>query len=197
QMWNETGDVGLQQIYPGCCVGLSSNEKTLKIARNTFKMKEKYCYIDDNAISSFYPMASRLGMNPTKTIQKFRELNKKRLMQNGLYRFVGGCLENCSIAANMLNEMALQSFENIIRIFPVWDKNYNCKYKNLRADGAFLVSSEIKNGEIIKTEIFSEKGSLLKIENPYKKVKINDKIYTEKIIQIPTKKEEKFIIVKA
>lgn len=197
QMWNDGGDVGLQHIYPGGCVGLSSDEKMLKIARNTFKMKEKYCYVDDNAVSSFYPMAARLGIDPHKVISKYKELNRQRLMQNKLYEFVGGCLENCSIAASMLNEMALQSYEKIIRIFPDWDRTLDCKYEHLRADGAFLVSSEMRNGEIISSEILSEIGTPLCLENPYDKADINGKIYTDRVINIPTNAGETFTIKSA
>ncbi len=166
QMWNDGGDVGMQHIYPCGCVGLSSPRKDLKIARNTFKMKAKYCFIDDNAVSSFFPMASRLGMNPRNTLDKFRELNKENRLPNMLYLFGGGCLEDCSIPASMLNEMALQSFQGVVRIFPCWDMSVDCEFHNLRADGAFLVSSSVKNGKTNKVEVLSEKGRELHIILP-------------------------------
>ncbi len=172
QSWNESGDVGLQHIYPAGCVGYLSDKKTLKIARNTFRQKEGYCYEDDNAVSSFFPMAARLNMNPSKIIAKLKNLRKKRGMENMLYDFAGGCLENCPIFANTLNEMALQVYRGIIIIFPCWDKSIDAKFKKLRADGAFLVSSEIKNGFICQTEIMSEKGEVLKIKNPFSKCEV-------------------------
>lgn len=201
QSWNNGGDVGLQHIYPCGCVGLSSSAEELEIARNTFKQKEAYCYQDDNAVSSFYPMSARLGMNPAKTIRKFKKLNSKRLMQNMLYNFGGGCLENCSIAASTLNEMALQSHQGVIRIFPCWDKKIDAEYRNLRADGAFIVNSSIKKGEIGKTEILSEMGGRLKIANPFRLCKVNcaDGIFETGVetIVINTKKGETITIEKA
>ena len=201
QAWNDTNDVGLQHIYPCGCVGLSSDKELLKVARNTFKLKAFRCYNDDNAFCSFYPMSARLGMNPHKTLRKFRRLNSERLMQNLLYSFAGGCMENCSTAANMLNEMALQSYEKIIRIFPCWDKTIDAEYKNLRADGAFLVSSSIKGGEVQKTEIFSELGGQLKIENPFKicRVETADGVFETKnpTIILRTAKGEKITVEKA
>ncbi len=167
QMWNDGGDVGLQHIYPCGCVGLSSSKKDLKIARNTFKMKSRYCFIDDNAVSSFFPMASRLGTDPAETLKKFRELNEKKRLPNLLYKFEGGCLEDCSIPASMLNEMALQSHQGDVRIFPCWDMKIDGEYHNLRADGAFLVSSSVKNGKFGSTEIFCEKGGRLSVILPY------------------------------
>ena len=169
QRWNDGGDVGLQHIYPCGSVGLLiSDRKTVKIAKNTFRMKERYCWTDDNAVSSFFPMAARLGRDPKVITQKLHELNRKKMLPNMLYNFGGGCLENCSIFACTLNEMVLQSFEGTIRIFPCWDRNTDVRYENLRADGAFLVSSEIKNGKISYVRIESEKGGKVRIENPYK-----------------------------
>ena len=172
QSWNDTNDVGLQHIYPGGCVGLASDEKTLEIARNTFKMKEKHCWNDDNAVCSFFPMAARLGREPSVIIAKLKKLSKEGQLPNMLYNLHGGCLENSPLFANTLNEMAMQSFEGIVRIFPTWDKSIDCKFSNLRADGAFLVSAEMKKGELLYGEILSEAGEKLTLENPYKRAKI-------------------------
>lgn len=201
QAWNESNDVGLQHIYPCGCIGLSSPKKELEIARNTFRQKELHCYNDDNAFCSFYPMSARLGMNPHKSLKKLKKLNSQRIMQNLLYDFAGGCLENCSATATTLNEMALQSHQGIIRIFPCWDKEIDAEYNNLRADGAFLVSSSIKSGDIGRTQIISEKGGMLKIFNPFNNSKVTcaDGIFetSNKEIVISTIPKEKIIIEKA
>ncbi len=169
QSWNDDNDVGLQHIYPGGAVGtLCKNTDLLKIARNTFKQKARYCYIDDNAVCSFFPMAARLGEDPAVIIKKLHELNKKKQLPNMLYNFAGGCLENCSVFANTLNEMVLQGFEGVVRVFPCWDKSVNVSYNSLRADGAFLVSSEMNNGVVSFVNIVSEAGQTLRFENPYK-----------------------------
>jgi hypothetical protein len=65
-----------------------------------------------------------------------------------------------------LNEMALQSHQGTIRIFPDWDRRIDCKFENLRADGAFLVSSSITGGKIGRTTIVSEKGGKLSVIMP-------------------------------
>ena len=79
----------------------------------------------------------------------------------------GGCLENSSIACTTLNEMVMQSYDGTLRIFPVWDRQTDCSFENLRADGAFLVSASMRNGRIEKVKIISEKGRRLKIKNPF------------------------------
>ena len=198
QSWNDGNDVGLQHIYPAGCIGLGSDEELLKIAKTTFKMKEKQCWNDDNAACSFYPMAARLGREPEVIIAKLKKLGRTAQLPNMLYNFAGGCLENCPIFANTLNEMAMQSFEGIIRIFPVWDKRIDCRFRSLRADGAFLVSSEMKNGKILHTEIISEAGAELTVENPHKhaRVSVDGRTFetADRFITLKTEKGSKIII---
>ncbi len=172
QAWNDGNDVGLQHIYPACCVGLSSDRELLKIARNTFNMKARSCWNDDNAVCSFYPMAAHLGTDPRIIIRKLKALNRHRILPNMLFDFAGGCLENCSVFANTLNEMVMQSYEGIVRIFPDWDGNTDCRFESLRADGAFLVSAEMKDGRVRYAEIKCEIGGTLRIQNPFEKAAV-------------------------
>ena len=181
QRWNGNGDVGLQHVYPFGCVGLSSPDEELKVARTTYKMKEKVCFTDDNAVSSFFAMGARLGVDPALLTRKLRELNQTKRQENFLYLFGGGCLEDCSIPANLLNEMALQSHQGLIRLFPCWDKSLNVRFQNLRADGAFLVSSEMKNGAIGRTTIVSEVGGTAHIQMPKSGLTVTHQGRTEHI----------------
>ena len=166
QRWNETGDVGLQHVYPVGCVGLSSPKAELRLARATFRQKT-YCFTDDNAVSSYFPMAARLGMRPAMILRRLRGILRKYGLANGLFRFEGGCLENCSIAASTLNEMVLQSHQDTVRVFPCWDKTLDCAFADLRADGAFLVSSSVRGGTFGETRIVCEKGGTLRVALPY------------------------------
>jgi Na+/proline symporter len=88
----------------------------------------------------------------------------------------GGGIENASPAA-AINEMLLQSHEDVIRLFPSWPKNLDA-----RADGAFLVSAELRGGVVSRVTIQSEKGRDCVIENPWPeravKVMRNGKVTT-------------------
>ena len=169
---NDGNDVGLQHIYPANQVGFFSDEKQLKIAQNTVKVKRKSCYHDDNAVSSYYAMCVHTQINPKEILENLKEDRKMHEVSNLLYNSPAGGYEFCSIVANTINEMVLQSFQDVIRIFPNWDMSIDCEYKNLRADGAFLVSSSVKRSKIKNTVIISEKGGTLRIYNPYKKANI-------------------------
>ena len=54
--------------------------------------------------------------------------------------------------------MLMQSFEGIIRLFPCWDKKSAASFENLRADGAFLVSAELKDEKVTTLSLKSLMG---------------------------------------
>ena len=59
----------------------------------------------------------------------------------------------------------MQSFEGVIRLFPCWNKKSDASFTNLRADGAFLVSAELKNEKISSIKIKSLKGRVCNVES--------------------------------
>ena len=163
--WNKGNDVGQQHIYPCGCVGLGSDEASLEIARNTVNQR-KYGFSDGNAVSSFYAIGARIGYDPAYMIDRLRDWNEKTTLPNFLHDMPGGCLEYCVVNALALNEMALQSHQGVVRIFPDWDARLDCAFENLRADGAFLVSAEIRSGAVLYAKIVSEKGGILRVAYP-------------------------------
>lgn len=164
QAWNDTNTVGIQHIYPCGCVNLDSDEKTLKVAVNSITQTKRW--YDDNGTNSLYPAAVRVGIDSGMLVDKLRENIDRFMMENMLFLRHGGCLENCSLIPNVINEMALQSCGEALRFFPNWDNRMDCEFRNLRADGAFLVSGSIKNGRIGKIIIISEKGRKLRYIHP-------------------------------
>ncbi len=171
QRWHPDNTVGLQHIYPCGCVDLNSDKKMIEIAKNS--INSTYRWEDDNGTNSLFPAAIRVGFPAEFIIEKLKLNIDKFLLPNMLFKRFGGCLENCSLIPNVINEMALQSNHGVLRFFPVWDKSIDCEYNNLRAEGAFLVSSSIKNGKIGKITVYSEKGSNLTYINPFTGKKIS------------------------
>ena len=70
-------------------------------------------------------------------------------------------------AVNAIQEMLLHTVRGRLTVFPaiprVWQKA--AAFERMRAEGAFLVSAEMKDGRIIRVEIFSEKGAALRLAN--------------------------------
>ena len=90
----------------------------------------------------------------------------------------------------VLTEMLLQSHGNLIRVFPGTASNATARFGNLRAEGAFLVSAEIKKGRITFVSVAAEKKGIARVQNPWsgktvsvflsngKCVSVNEKIVT-------------------
>ena len=76
-------------------------------------------------------------------------------------------IENCSTTPNTVNEMLCMSHVGIIRLFPVWPKEKEARFVNIRAWGAFLVSAKLKMGVVTGVKITSEKGRDLSLQNPW------------------------------
>jgi alpha-L-fucosidase 2 len=75
-------------------------------------------------------------------------------------------LEGNFACASGIQEMLLQSQNDIIRVFPAVPASWkNISFHNLRARGAFLVSAIKKDGKITEIRIFPEAGGKLILED--------------------------------
>jgi alpha-L-fucosidase 2 len=78
-------------------------------------------------------------------------------------------LEGNFAFASGLQEMLIQSHTGIVHIFPAipgeWE---DVSFDKLRTEGAFLVSSEMKAGQVVNVTVSSEKGGEFRILNPFK-----------------------------
>ncbi len=151
--WRNENTVGLQHIYPASQIGFSSGEKLLKIAKNTYFINDRR--LDDNGSNSYLPAGARIGVDPEFLLEGLRMNIKEFGLPNRLFRHHGGGIEHLTTVPATINEMLMQSYEGVIRPFPCWNRNSPASFENLRADGAFLVSSELKNGQITSLKIKS------------------------------------------
>lgn len=92
--------------------------------------------------------------------------------KSGLSRFTYRpfTLEGNFAFAAGLQEMLLQSYAGFIEIMPAvpsgWD---NITFDKLRAEGAFLVSAQKKDGKLSEVKIVSEKGGVVILKLPFQK----------------------------
>ncbi|MBQ4604733.1 MAG: hypothetical protein IJB16_09035 [Clostridia bacterium] len=160
--WRDDNTVGLQHIYPASQIGFSSGEKLLKIARNTYFINDRR--LDDNGSNSYLPAGARIGVDPDFLIEGIHQNIKEFGLPNRLFRHHGGGIEHLTMVPATINEMLMQSYEGVIRLFPCWNKKSAASFENLRADGAFLVSAELKNEQIASLKIKSLKGRTCNVE---------------------------------
>ena len=161
--WRDDNTVGLQHIYPASQIGFNSGEKLLKIARNTYFINDRR--LDDNGSNSYLPAGARIGVDPDFLIEGIHQNINEFALPNRMFRHHGGGIEHLTMVPATINEMLMQSYEGVIRLFPCWKKTEDASFENLRADGAFLVSAELKNEKISSLKIKSLKGRKCNVES--------------------------------
>jgi alpha-L-fucosidase 2 len=78
-------------------------------------------------------------------------------------------LEGNFAFAEGVQELLLQNKNGCVQVFPAIPSSWKeVSFKNLRAEGAFLISAKRKNGVPDEIKIVSEKGGNLKLKLPFK-----------------------------
>jgi hypothetical protein len=153
----------MECVYPMGQIGRIMTPEIYEAARNSHR--KLAVWDSHNRFCSFYPAAARLGFPAEEIIGHIRDVIANRSLPNGMFRYGGGGIENSSAIPSTVNEMLLQSYEGVLRLFPVWDRDRDASFHGLRAHGAFLVDAKVQNGAIT-AEILSEQGRTLTVEAP-------------------------------
>jgi len=172
--------IALITVFPGEDHGLHSDQSTIELLKNTFRNQQNE---GGNDLVFKNIQAARIGM---LDLDKFKRQINYCLLPNGTasdraiqvhgrysdmtnYGFMdkmGVWFENFALPA-VINECLMQSYNGSIRLFPNWPVEKDAEFHNLRAAGAFLVSSSLKNGRVKNIRILSEAGSQLKVILPW------------------------------
>ena len=152
----------------------------------------------NNGIETCYPGAVRVGFPSDRILSYLKKRIEMDVYPNYWIVQGGGGIETFAAVPLTINEMLLQSYEGVIRVFPNWNLEKDASFENLRAYGAFLITAALKQGKIQGVTIMSEKGRVCKIENPWKGKPVqiardNGKtdVLCGEYLQIPTVKGEK------
>ena len=76
-------------------------------------------------------------------------------------------------AAAAIMEMLLQSYHGCIRLFPsIPDRWHDASFRDLRAEGAFVVTAKLEDDRVRFVKIRSEAGGVCKVKNPFSGQKV-------------------------
>lgn len=76
-------------------------------------------------------------------------------------------LEGNFAFASAIHKMLMQSHNGTVYIFPAIPSSWsNVSFRNLRAEGAFLISAEMRDRRIVDLQVYSEKGGAFSIASP-------------------------------
>ena len=125
-----------------------------------------------NGIETCFPAAVRVGYDPDIILSELRDRIEAAVYPNRYIIQNGGGIEVFTAVPMTINEMLMQSYEHVVRVFPVWNRTKDASFENLRAYGAFLVSSSLKRGDVEQVRLYSEKGRPCRMENPWPGAKV-------------------------
>lgn len=188
--WWDGNTLGIQHIYPAGQIGLNSDPQLLAVAHNTIEVMGRW--LDTNGSNSFFPAAVRVGYNPDTILVHLNAYSRHTNPNGFQFRNPHG-IENWSTVPNTINEMLCMGHQDIVRVFPVWSRDKDASFHQIRVEGAFLVSGELKNGEVTSLSLFSEKGRDLTLQNPWpgKQLKVKNQsmgeaTFTGEFVKIKT-----------
>ena len=161
-------------VFPAEQVTWFSPEPVKELFRRTIKDTQ---FNGNNSHVIFNIAKARLSMpeavTATKTWFKSREL------PNGLFVWQGHAHgtfmpESIGVAA-LVTEFLMQSVGDTIRVFPCWSSDQNASFKDLRAQGGFLVSADLADGRVQAVTVIATVGGPLRLLSPWKTILVNGK----------------------
>jgi alpha-L-fucosidase 2 len=175
--WWGDNTLGIQHIYPGNAIGLASDQKWIEVSHNTIEVMQRW--LDFNGTNSIFPAAVRVGYAPQVILEKLREY-ATHTYPNGFQLDNPHGIENYSTVPNTINEMLCMSHipagsnpgGQLLRVFAVWPRDIDAKFVDIRAWGAFLVSSVLRDGEVQFVKLYSERGRDCAMVNPWPDKKV-------------------------
>jgi len=136
----------------------------------------------------------------TNKVRDVASKSKDERFQLPMWPFRHMSMEAMSVFATALNESLLQSYDEILRIFPAFPANKNGRF-TLHAEGGFIVSSEIKAGIVQWISIKSLFGNTCRLAMPWGKAVVQSSLkksnlrLTGEIAEIRTKANEVMMIL--
>jgi hypothetical protein len=153
-------------VFPGEQVTWFSPEPVKELFRRTIRDTR---FNGNNSHVIFNIAKARLSM--PEALSDARQWFKSRELHNGLFVWQGhehGTFMTESIGVTALvTEFLMQSVGDIIRVFPCWPKDQPASFRQLRAQGGFLVSSSQQAGKVVILEITSTVGGRLRVLSPW------------------------------
>lgn len=151
-----------EYVYPAGQASPIYQPEIYEAAQNTMKLLERR-WEERLLPYIFSPAAARLGVDPKEMMERLQYKVENTIYPNGLNKHGGGGMEGVVMILSTLQEMVLQSFDNVVRVFPNWDLNMPAAFTGWRTYGAFIVDGTATGDGTFEAKIVSEKGRPLNV----------------------------------
>ncbi|UCD49048.1 MAG: hypothetical protein JSW27_16115 [Phycisphaerales bacterium] len=162
-------------VFPGDVVTWQSPAGQRELFRHTIES------IQWNGNNSMVMLGvARARLDVPGTLDWMREEVRARLRPNGTltlnrlghhFNSFGHYTEQFA-ASMVLSELLIQSVNDVIRVFPAWTGPGDARFRRLRTQGGFLVSSSFVDGKIDSVEVESTAGGPLRLVSPWPKIAV-------------------------
>ncbi|MEO3857024.1 discoidin domain-containing protein [Acrocarpospora sp. B8E8] len=162
--------INLEFIHPGEQMGITSPEADRQIAIDTIDAMNSWG--QENSFPKIFLQAARVGYPAQTLIDRLKTQINNRMASNLRITDGNHGLEKAG-TIEAVNNMLVQSFDGIVKVFPVWPAGKDGSFVKLREKGGLVISSEISAGRVTYVDITSEAGGDVKLVNPWgQKVRI-------------------------
>ncbi len=163
--WFTSNAVGSEHIYPGLQIGLASDPALLQTAQNMIDDLARWT--DSDGSVTFYPAAAIVGHDPMDIQNHLDDWIANNTYPNLHIHGSGSGVANLNTVPATVNELLLQSFQGKVHVFANWPAGADARFGDLRAFGAFLVSSRVQSNVVQYVRVVSERGLPLTLVNPW------------------------------
>lgn len=164
------GGFELESVIPGEAFAFDVTDEMKAVATNTVAAKlafgEEAVWGGINQTPKLYATAIRVGYPAAPILAAFKKYELARRAQKNFTLRDGYHGVEKAGAIECVNSMLIQSDHGFVKVFPNWIGT-DASFENLRAKGAFVVSSEMKDGRVIRVSVRSEKGGVFRLVDPF------------------------------
>ena len=163
--WNGNNTLGIQNMFPAGQIGLESGPEILHLSREMVRVMNRWH--DFNGCNSFYPAAVRVGYDSSEILTNLERWAAGKTANGMKHGRNAHGVESCTPSIVTINMMLCMGHQDVLRVFHAWPNELDAAFDNLRAFGAFLVSSRLRGGTVKYVRIISERGRKCTIQNPW------------------------------
>jgi len=158
-------------VFPGENLAIGGDPEQLQIAKNSLQEMDSWGVTkggnSNNGFCKEFPIAARIGWPADDLVTKFNAAILHQWRPSNLTVFQGGGGIETTGSIEAIDSMLLQHELGVLRVFPDWPKDMDVSFTNLRAKGAFLVSSQQHEGRVTFIDINAQHGGTLILQSPW------------------------------
>lgn len=154
----------LMMIYPYYLMHIEQSEHVDLIRQSIEHWQSKKGALQGYSLSGAASMYAMMGEGD-QALDFVRRLHRQFIQPNTLYKESGPVIETPLSMAQSLQELSLQYWNGILRVFPAVPSSWKeVSFENFLTDGAFLVSAKYENGKTVEVKLTAQHDGMIKVK---------------------------------